>query len=148
MSSGRKEVVLTAAANPDPAVRSASLVAPDSTEFEVRQDGASEAACNYAVFPTTASFGPAGGPGQLTVTTNPQDCSWYFEPSSAEDWVTPFSYDGVGTTTFTYTVKPHNVPAAAPAPRQGTMYVKGHSSSSFIHVKITQDGLASSTTSR
>ena len=148
VSSGNKEVVLTAAANPGPAVRSASLVAPDDTEFEVRQDGASEASCSYAVFPTTASFGPAGGPGQLTVTTNPQDCSWYFEPSSAEDWVTPYSYDGVGTTTFTYTVKPHNVPAAAPAPRQGTMYVKGHSLSSSIHVTITQDGLASSTTSR
>ena len=71
--------------------------------------------CTFSASPSTASFGPDGGPGSFTITGSDAGCRWIWGGGTAITLPSPFS--GTGQTTVTYTM--YAQPLGAPA-RTGT----------------------------
>lgn len=60
--------------------------------------------CTYTISPTSASFPASGGPGSVTITTQPY-CNWAI--SAGIPWITVNTGSGTGSGTFQYTVSPN-----------------------------------------
>lgn len=75
--------------------------------------------CTYAITPSKATFGAAGGPGSITMTSS-AGCTWTAAPS--DSWITITSGSGSGNGTVTYTVAPYSGKAKK---RNGSITVGG-----------------------
>jgi hypothetical protein len=119
----------TVAAAPDASSRTGTLTVAGQT-VSVSQQGV---ACGYAVSPTSASFGAAGGTTSFAVTTL-TGCAWTAAASAA--WVTVTAgAAGSGSGTVAYSVAAN----AAAASRAGSVAVGGQTHT------VTQAGLSTCT---
>jgi hypothetical protein len=95
---GSGTFAFTVAAAPDASARTANVTVAGQT-VSVSQQGV---ACTYAVSPTSASFGAAGGSTSFTVTTT-SGCAW--TAAATASWLSVTSgASGTGTGTVTYSV--------------------------------------------
>jgi len=77
-------------------------------------------ACTYSINPTSASFGPAGGTGSVTVTAG-AGCAW--TATSNASWITITNgSSGSGNGTVNYSVAAYT---GKPKKRNGTMTIAG-----------------------
>ena len=77
------------------------------------------AVCEYAITPTSASFGPAGGTGTINVSAG-AGCTWTAHSNAS--WSTITGFTGSGHGTVTYSVDPYS---GKPKKRNGTLTVAG-----------------------
>jgi hypothetical protein len=109
---GNGTVSYSVAATTGPA-RSGTMTIGGQT-FTVNQ----ASGCTYALVPTSATFGLAGGDGDVGVTTA-AGCDW--TASSNDTWITVTGgSSGAGNGTVSYSVE-----ASAVGPRTGTMTIAG-----------------------
>jgi hypothetical protein len=109
-------VAVSIAANGGGAPRLATVQIADQT-LTIAQAGASP--CAYALTPTSASIGGAGGTGTLALQTIPA-CPWTATANPAEALITSAT-SGVGPATVTYSIVPNPTCAA----RQVTLTIAG-----------------------
>lgn len=101
---GSATVSYQVAANPETAVRSATITV-DGQAHLITQDGQAPD-CTYALSPTNAAFGDAGGTGTFSVIA-PDGCAW--TATSSEPWaVVTSGSSGSGNATVGFTVGEHN----------------------------------------
>jgi hypothetical protein len=97
----------------------AGLVWGCSSETAVTT-GPTQVKCQVALAMTTASIGPEGGTGTLSVTTSPE-CPW--EAATAVTWLSGLSpSSGQGDGTVSFQVAPNPLPTA----REGDIVVNDH----------------------
>ncbi len=125
---GDGTIVYTAAANPDPTPRSATILVAGQS-FVLTQEAVP---CTLAVSPLSASFPPAGGSGSIEITTA---CAW--SAASNRNWIAINSAaSGTGTGVVAYTVEANSSAQG----RNGAITVNGQM------VAISQTGQACSVT--
>jgi hypothetical protein len=95
--SGNGIVGFTVEANPNPALRTGTLIVAGQT-FTVNQAGIN---CSYSISSTSQSFTPSGGNGSLNVTTL-NGCSWM--AITTDPWITITSGTGNGNGPVNYSV--------------------------------------------
>lgn len=94
-------VTFNVSPNSDSSARSCTVTIADQN-FTLTQSGVP---CTYAITPTTATFGGAGGSGSVNVTA-PSACNW--TASSGGSWVVITSpSSGIGTSLVTFNVSPN-----------------------------------------
>jgi Putative binding domain, N-terminal/Viral BACON domain len=81
-----------------------AVITASSTGLTAQQQISVSASCTFAVSPTSASFGPAGGSQPVSVTASPAGCtpaSWTAAGNGNALTVSPASGSGNGTVTVT-----------------------------------------------
>ena len=120
--SGNGTVNISAAANPTSSLRTATLTIAGQ-QITVTEAGIS---CSFAVAPTTATIGAAGGSGTPIGVTTSAGCTW--TTTGTPSWITlATGQAGTGNGTVTYTAQPNTGPL-----RTATLTVAGQT------VTITQ----------
>lgn len=113
--SGNGTVGYSVAANGSSSARAGSMTIAGQT-FTVNQDGG---ACSYAISPTSASYGDAGGSGSVSVTAD-SGCAWVASSNAA--WITVTSgSSGSGSGTVGYSVAANGSISS----RAGTLTIAG-----------------------
>jgi hypothetical protein len=125
---GNGVTAFTAAPNPSSVARTGTITVAGLI-YTVTQAGRS---CGFALAPTTATVGPAGGSGLVSLSALVSDCTWTASSNNV-DWISVTSASpGVGSASVTYAV------SANPrhAQRTGTLAVAGRTFS------VSQPGVA------
>jgi uncharacterized protein (TIGR03437 family) len=97
--------------------------------------GGAPAACTYTLSPASASFGAAGGNGQISIGTSSPACAW--AATSNVNWIALQGPAGTGPGTLLYAVSPNT----SASPRSGALNISG---ATFT---VTQDGACTFTLS-
>jgi len=122
-------------------VRGSGLVAV--VGFSVVAISTAGCGCKYQTSGTQPStFGPNGGSGTFTVTTNKPGCKWNAdEDSHAEDWVKVAGGTVTGSGSMNFTVLSAQQQPNVPLPRSGNIQIfeDGSNSTAKAVVKVSQN---------
>lgn len=111
---GDGTVEFAAAANPDPASRKGAVIL-NTQRAEITQEAA---ACDFSLAAHAASFGQAGGSGEVTVRASSGMCAW--SAAADAEWIAIRTATGQGSAVLRYEVAPVTGP-----PRSATITVAG-----------------------
>jgi hypothetical protein len=111
---GDGAVEFVAAVNPDPQMRRGSIIA-NGQRTEVSQAAGT---CEIVLGQSAASFGQAGGSGQLQVRASSSMCAW--SAATTADWIQLRTTSGQGNGALSF-----DVPASTAPPRSATITVAG-----------------------